>query len=131
MTVAVELNGLAVDCVIGDLPDEREREQRLVVDVALQGDFARSAETDDLADTVDYAALARSIRAALRAAKCRLVERAAAVVAETCFAADGRVERAEVRVAKSGCVEGLASAAVSVAATRQDFKPQTGERNGA
>ena len=68
MTVAVELNGLAVDCVIGDLPDEREREQRLVVDVELQGDFARSAETDDLADTVDYAALALSIRAALRAA---------------------------------------------------------------
>ena len=127
MTATVELNGLAVDCVIGDLPDERGREQRLLVDVSLEGDFARAAETDDLADTVDYAALSLRIRASLKTAKCRLVERAAAVVAETCLAADARVERVVVRVVKSGCVEGLASASVRLSADRKDFKPETGE----
>ena len=117
MTTIVELNGLAVDCVIGDLPDERTREQRLVVDVALEGDFARASSSDDLADTVDYAALAHRIESALRSAKCRLVERAAAIVADACLV-DARVERVTVRVTKPGCVENLASASVKVVASR-------------
>ena len=123
MKMTVELNGLAVDCVIGDLPEERTREQRLVVDVAMEGDFSSAARSDDLSDTVDYAALAARIVAALRIAKCRLVERAAAVVAAECLA-DPRVARASVRVTKSGCVKGLDSASVRIEAGREEVAPR-------
>ena len=52
----LELNGIDVECIIGERPDERMRPQRLRVDVVLTiGD--RASETDELADTVDYAAL--------------------------------------------------------------------------
>ena len=102
------LDGIDVDCVIGERPDERERLQRLRVDVELAvGE--KAAESDELADAVDYAALAESIRSALVDAKCRLIERAAKVVRDVCMA-DRRVSAARVSVTKAGAVPHLASA---------------------
>jgi len=106
--VRLRLDGIDVDWVIGERPDERERLQRLRVDVELAvGE--KAAESDELADAVDYAALAESIRSALVDAKCRLIERAAKVVRDVCMA-DRRVTAARVAVTKSGAVPHLASA---------------------
>ena len=104
----LELNGIDVDCVIGEREDERNRLQRLRVDVVLEiPDDA--AETDALEDTVDYAELTETIRAELVAAKCRMIERAARLVAEVCKR-DPRVRSVEARVTKSGAIAHLASA---------------------
>ena len=79
----LELNGIDVECIIGERADERTRTQRLLVDVRLEiGDAA--AESDALSDTVDYAALTEKVRAVLVAAKCRMIERAAKVVCDLC-----------------------------------------------
>ena len=104
----LKLNGIEVKCVIGERPDEREREQALRVDVELEiADTA--AATDELADTVDYAALAEKIRTALVAAKCRMIERAAKIAYDVCRE-DAKVLSARVTVTKSGAVPGLESA---------------------
>ena len=108
----LELNGIDVDCIIGECPDERTRTQRLRVDVVLAIDDT-AAETDELADTVDYAALTEGIRTALVAAKCRMIERAAKVVADLCLA-DEKVSAAKVRVVKSGAIQHLESAAAVI-----------------
>ena len=112
MTTAMrlELNGLAVDCIIGERPDERIRTQSLRLDVALEL-APVSAGTDRLDDTVDYAALAESIREALVAARCRMIERAAKVAADVCLD-DRRVAAATVKVTKAGTVAALESASV-------------------
>jgi len=109
----LELLGLEVVCVIGDLPEERGREQRLLVDVALACDLAAAGASDALSDTVDYAALAETIRASLRAARCHMIERAAECVAHVCLD-DARVRSVRVRVEKQGAVPGLRAAAVTV-----------------
>ena len=112
----LELNGIDVECIIGERPDERTRLQHLRVDVVLTiGN--RAAETDALADTVDYAALTEKIRSALVAAKCRMIERAAKVVCDLCLA-DAKVSAAKVRVVKSGAIPRLESAAAVIEATR-------------
>ena len=112
----LELNGIDVDCIIGERPDERTRPQRLRVDVVLTIVDAVT-ETDELSDTVDYAALTESIRAALVAAKCRMIERAARVVCDLCLA-DAKVSEASVRVTKSGAIEHLESAAAAIEAAQ-------------
>lgn len=106
--MTLELNGLAVDCIIGERPEERLRAQRLVLDVTLAIDDA-AAESDQLADTVDYAALAQRISDELIRARCRMIERAAKVAFDACLA-EPRVRAARVRVTKAGAVPGLASA---------------------
>ena len=102
----LRLNGIEVDCVIGERPDERDRLQRIFVDVELEIP-STAAETDSLADTVDYAALSEKIRAALVGAKCRMIERAAKVAYDCLPTRDARVV-----VTKSGAVSGLASASI-------------------
>lgn len=115
--MTLTLNGLAVDCIIGERADERVRAQRLRVDVSLTVGY-RAAETDDLADTVDYAALAERVRAALAAARCQMIERAARVVCDVCLA-DSAVSHVTATVTKSGAVPGLESAAVTLSLDRE------------
>jgi len=106
--MTLRLNGIDVDCVIGERPDERTRLQTLRVDVELEiPDDA--AETDSLSDTVDYAALTERIRAALASAKCRMIECAAKIVKDICLS-DAKVRAAKVSVMKSGAVPHLESA---------------------
>ena len=112
----LELNGIDVECIIGERPDERTKTQRLRVDVVLTIDDT-AAETDELADTVDYAALTEEICTALVAAKCRMIERAAKVVCDLCLK-DVKVSAAEVRVTKSGAIEHLESASAVIEATK-------------
>lgn len=112
----LELNGISIDCIIGERPDERTKMQRLRVDVVLTIDDT-AAETDELADTVDYAALAEGIRTALVAAKCKMIERAAKVVCDLCLA-DAKVSAAKVRVTKGGVIEHLESASAVIEATK-------------
>ena len=108
----LELNGIEVECIIGEREDERNRLQTLLVDVALDiPDDA--AETDALEDTVDYAELTETIRAELVAAKCRMIERAAYLVAKACRR-DPRVRTATVRVTKSGAIPHLSSATAEI-----------------
>ena len=102
----LRMNGLEVECVIGERPDERTRTQTLRVDVEMEIP-ATAAVTDELSDTVDYAALAEAIRVALVAAKCRMIEHAAKVVYDLL-----PVEKAHVTVTKARAVPGLDSASV-------------------
>ena len=110
--MTLKLNGIDVDCVIGERPDERTRLQTLRVDVELEiSDVA--ADSDSLSDTVDYAALTERIRAALASAKCRMIERAAKIVKDVCLClSDAKVRAAKVSVTKSGAVPHLESAQV-------------------
>ena len=57
----LKLNGIEVLCVIGERADERNGLQKLRLDVELEIPSA-AADTDRLADTLDYADLARRIR---------------------------------------------------------------------
>ena len=107
----LELNGIDVDCIIGERADERVRTQRLRVDVALTVP-ERAGETDELGDTVDYAALTERIRTALVAARAKMIERAAKVVVEVCRQNE-RVSAVTAKVTKAGAIAHLESASVA------------------
>jgi len=112
----LELNGIDVDCIIGERADERNRLQNLRVEVRLDI-CEKAAESDDLSETVDYAALTESIRFALVEAKCKMIERAARVVWDVCLA-NPIVRSATVRVTKFGAIPHLISASAVFSAGR-------------
>lgn len=109
----LEICGLEVSCIIGDLPDERINEQVLRIDAVLFLDLRPAARSDDLDDTVDYAEICDDIRSVLKRAECRMIERSADCVAFVCLR-DPRVKRVRVRVEKRERVEGLKAAAVVI-----------------
>ncbi len=119
--MTLKLNNLEVLSILGDLPEEREKPQTIRVDVELEvGEDA--AQTDALDETIDYAALAEKIRASLTDAKCRLLERAAALVRDVCLRT-GKVSYAKATVTKSGAVPSLQSASVTAEGGAADTKP--------
>ena len=84
MTDTVSIRDLSVAAVIGVHPWEREIEQTLAVSVEMvpeTADVRKAATSDDLADTLDYSAVAEAITAVLREGKFRLIETAAERVA--------------------------------------------------
>jgi 7,8-dihydroneopterin aldolase/epimerase/oxygenase len=84
VTDTVSIRDLSVAAVIGVHPWEREIEQTLVVSVEMvpeTADVRKAATSDDLADTLDYSAVAETIAAVLRDGKFRLIETAAERIA--------------------------------------------------
>jgi FolB domain-containing protein len=89
MTDYVSIRDLSVSAVIGVHDWEREIEQILIFSVDLvpaTGYVSRAAATDDLADALDYSAVASIITAVVRDGKFHLIETTAERVAERLLA---------------------------------------------
>ncbi|HYC09522.1 MAG TPA: dihydroneopterin aldolase, partial [Steroidobacteraceae bacterium] len=52
------LHGLTAECIIGFIDWERRVRQTVVLDIELPVDCRRAALTDEVADTLDYKAVA-------------------------------------------------------------------------
>jgi dihydroneopterin aldolase len=85
-TDTVSVRDLGIAAVIGVHPWEREIEQTLLVSVEMAADVREAAASDDLADALDYSAVAATIAEVLRAGRFRLIETAAERVAERLLA---------------------------------------------
>ena len=103
----IVLEGLRVECIVGDLPHERTFPQELFLDMTLTCDLAPAGASDQLADTVNYVAVIDSVRQTLISAKCQMIERAAQLAVEAAFAVDARVLEAEVTVRKPHALPGV------------------------
>jgi dihydroneopterin aldolase len=85
----VSVRDLPVQAVIGVHEWERAIEQTLLVSVDMAADVRKAAASDDLADAVDYSAVAATIVAVLRDGKFALIETAAERVAGRLLAGHG------------------------------------------
>jgi dihydroneopterin aldolase len=85
--------------VHGVLPEEQVRPQPFQVDIELEVDLMVAGETDRLDDTVDYAAVAESVRRIVASESYQLIERLATRIVEVCKA-DARVSSVVVTVRK-------------------------------
>jgi dihydroneopterin aldolase len=99
VTDYVSIRDLAVSAVIGVHPWEREIEQGLVVSVDIAADVAKAAASDELADALDYSAMAETIATVLRDGKFRLIETAAERVANRLLV-DFRLTRLRLELRK-------------------------------
>jgi dihydroneopterin aldolase len=85
--------------VHGVLPEEQVRPQPFEVSLELHVDLAKAGESDELADTVDYASVCDAVSHVVSSESYRLLERLATRIAEVCTA-DPRVQGVVVEVRK-------------------------------
>jgi len=118
--LVVRLRGLEVFGRHGVHAAERELGQRFVVDLHLELAGARATATDDLADTVDYAALADAVAGLVAGPPVALLERLAALIADRVLAEPG-VAAVEVTVHKPHVAlpQAVAETAVTLRRTRR------------
>ena len=85
----VSIRGLSFQAVIGVRDWERGVTQTLILSadmVPAATDVRKAAQTDDLADALDYSAVAQTISSVVRDGRFRLIETAAERVAERLLA---------------------------------------------
>lgn len=93
------INELEVFYRVGAPEAERAQPQRLLLTIEMGSDFAAAALTDDLAQTIDYEAVAQRLRHFGDGRSWRLLEKVAVDVAEMLRAEFG-AERVAVEVRK-------------------------------
>lgn len=126
MTDRIELRGLRVHGRHGVFAEERRDGQDFVVDVVASLDLRAAAASDDLADTLDYGALAGRVAAIVGGAPCDLIETVAGRVADDVLS-DGRVLVVEVTVHKPRAPIPLDFADVAVVVHRRRAARGAGE----
>lgn len=73
MKNSVEVNGIEVFAYHGCMPEEATLGGKFIVDVKLETDFMKAAETDELIDTIDYV-IVREIVVEEMAIRSKLIE---------------------------------------------------------
>lgn len=63
-----------IRCIMGCLPEERQNEQDIFIDLKVGVDFLRCAESDDLKDAINYVVLAQICTELAQQKKYRLQE---------------------------------------------------------
>ena len=100
MTDRIEIRDLRVVGVHGVLPEERERAQPFSLDILAWVDMEAAQQSDDLADTVDYGALAQTAADVVGGRSYRLLEALAGRLASALLIVDPRIDAVEVTVRK-------------------------------
>ena len=100
MTDRIELRGLRALGHHGALPGEQDQPQPFEIDLDIEADLGRAGETDALADTVDYGAIAAAATGVVGGERWKLLERIAQRIADEVLAADHRVSAVAVTVRK-------------------------------
>jgi len=117
VTDRIELRGLTVRGNHGVFDHERRDGQDFVVDITVWLDLAAAAASDDLADTVDYGALAQRAADVVAGPPRNLIETVAAEIADGVMA-DDRLHAVEVVVHKPDAPIPLSFSDVAVVARR-------------
>ena len=96
----IELRGLRSVGTHGVLAEEQQRAQPFEIDLDLAVDLSLASESDRLADTVDYGAVAEAAAGVVTGPSFELLEALAHAVARTTLAADRRITAVTVAVRK-------------------------------
>ena len=115
----VLLKDLLVRGILGIHDWEREKPQDILINITAFTDTSRAAETDDLADCVDYSALAKKVQAHAETAARFTVEALADDLAKLCLEQEG-IKKVIVRVEKPGAVRFAKSVGVEIERGRDD-----------
>ena len=115
----IEIRGIRAWGRHGANIGEQDIPQRFDLDVTLHVEIGPARQSDELADTIDYAALHARIVEIVTTRRYALIERLGQEIL-TELLADPRVSAAEVRIAKPGI---LAGATPAVLITGRRYRP--------
>lgn len=119
----IRIRGLEIDCIVGVRPLEREREQRVHIDLALGMDLSPAGRTGRIALTCDYDVIAEEVIALLRFRRYHLIEMATEEITAMLLGVHPALEMVDIRLDKPAALDGRARAAsVEVTRTRANFR---------
>jgi dihydroneopterin aldolase/D-erythro-7,8-dihydroneopterin triphosphate epimerase len=114
----IHIRDLALRCIIGIEPHEREHRQDVVIQITLHADLRRAGQSDRIEDTVNYKTIKQKVVDLVENSSFLLVEKLAQQIADVCLAEPG-VQQAEVTLDKPGALRFARSVAVQITRERE------------
>ncbi|WP_100643809.1 dihydroneopterin aldolase [Alteromonas facilis] len=105
------IQGLQLPTLIGVYDWERTQKTILLVDLVLDADLSRACETDDVADTIDYAKVAEALAEVAGKAKFELLEALGQALCD-CVLTRFPVTRVDLSIIKPDILPNAAKVAV-------------------
>lgn len=117
----IQIKDLSVQGIIGINPDERVNRQEILVNVTMWADTRAAADSDEIADAVNYRTINKALITHIEQGEPMLVERLVAELATICLDADERVREVEVTVEKPGALRHARSVGITIRRTREEM----------
>lgn len=110
----IEIRDLVVFANHGVLPEEKSMGQKFVISMKLYTDMERAADTDDIADAVNYAEVCAFVTEFTKINRCKLIEAAADNIARALLMSYPTVSSVEITLKKPWAPIGLPLDSVAV-----------------
>ncbi|MCC6606515.1 MAG: dihydroneopterin aldolase [Anaerolineae bacterium] len=107
--------------IIGINPDERVKQQDILINMVIWADIRQAAASDAIEDAVDYKSITKRVIQHVEESSDFLVERLVTDLARMVITEFG-VERVMVRVEKPTALRFAASVGIEIERTRADFE---------
>lgn len=108
--------------IIGINPEERVKQQDILINVVMFADIRRAAGSDDIADAVDYKTTTKRIIDHVEASSDFLVERLVTDIARLILAENPQVAKVQVRLEKPTALRFAQSVGIEIERSRADFQ---------
>jgi FolB domain-containing protein len=107
------INDIIARGIIGITEAERKKPQDIWINITIFTDIRKAGESDDLADSIDYRTIAKSVIVCAESANRMTVEALATDLANLCLQNEG-VEKVRIKVEKPGAVRFSRSVGVEI-----------------
>ncbi|MGB1204129.1 MAG: dihydroneopterin aldolase [Chitinophagales bacterium] len=121
MTGTIDIQNLSIQCIIGILPNERIQKQELLLNIAVDYDFAKAKNSEHITDAVDYTKIAESVENLLVSQKYQLIETAVEAIAELLFHKWPQLEKCSIQIKKPSAIANADFAAVKIVRKNLSF----------
>ncbi len=116
----IEITDLHLRAIIGINPDERDNLQDVLINITLDVDARPAADSDSIADAVNYRTITKAVIELVENSRFFLLEKMATTIARVCLD-NPRIERARVSVEKPSALRFAASVGITIERTRDDL----------
>ena len=108
----IHIEGLEVLALIGVYDWERDHQQRLIVDIELSADLSEAARTDDVNNTLNYAAIAQGISNFAAKSDFKLIEALASHMADWLLQSFPKLKTVRLKLSKPDILANAKNVAV-------------------
>ncbi|MCE5185140.1 MAG: dihydroneopterin aldolase [Planctomycetaceae bacterium] len=99
----IHITDLRVSCIIGLNDWERTTKQDVVINICLYADLSKAAQSDNIADSIDYRQIKKRVVEEVQQSSFKLIEALANAVVRICLS-HAAVQAVRVKVEKPGAL---------------------------
>lgn len=114
------IQGLRVETIIGLLPQERINAQPIEIDLALKTNIRMAAQSENVSDTLDYAAISQGLSGYIQSTQFQLIETLAESIVQWLWKFSPSINQIYLELRKPMAVQQAKTVGLKISRTRSE-----------